>query len=98
MLYLYFFILILIMNIIGYAVMYIDKKKAQKGTYRISEKYIFILALFFGAIGIYLGMYKFRHKTKHTLFTVGIPICIIINGITIYYILSHNILSYLINY
>ena len=78
--------------------MYIDKNKAKKGKYRISEKAIFITALLLGAIGVYIGMYKFRHKTKHTLFTVGIPICIIINLFSIYLIFSRNILNLFINY
>ena len=78
--------------------MFIDKKKAKKGDYRISEKTIFITALLLGGVGVYIGMYKFRHKTKHLSFTIGIPICIIINIITVYYILSKNVLIYFLNY
>lgn len=78
--------------------MYIDKNKAKKGKYRISEKTLFITAFLLGGIGIYAGMYKFRHKTKHTLFTVGIPVCIIINLFCVYYILSKNLLNILLNY
>lgn len=78
--------------------MYIDKNKAKKGSYRISEKAIFIISLILGGLGVYIGMYKFRHKTKHMSFTVGIPICIIINIITIYYIFSKNLLFSLANY
>lgn len=78
--------------------MYIDKNKAKKGSYRISEKAIFITALLLGAVGVYIGMYKFRHKTKHTSFTVGIPLCIIINILSIYFILSKNLLISFANY
>ena len=78
--------------------MYIDKNKAKKNEYRISEKAIFIVSLLLGATGVYVGMYKFRHKTKHTLFTVGIPICIIINIVSIYYILTEEILLQFANY
>jgi uncharacterized membrane protein YsdA (DUF1294 family) len=78
--------------------MFIDKKKAKNGDYRISEKTIFIVSLLLGAIGVYVGMYKFRHKTKHSSFTLGIPICIIINILTIYYILSKNLLVVFLNY
>ena len=59
--------------------MYLDKIKAKKGNYRISEKTIFITALHLGAVGVYIGMYTVRHKTKHLKFTVGIPIMFIIN-------------------
>ena len=72
--------------------MYIDKQKAKKGTYRVSEKTIFIVSLLLGSIGVYVGIYTFRHKTKHLSFTVGIPITIIINIISVYYIISKKIL------
>ena len=77
--------------------MYIDKNKAKKGSYRISEKAIFVTSLLLGAVGVYIGMYKFRHKTKHTSFTVGIPLCIIINILSIYFILSKNLLISFVN-
>jgi len=98
MIYLYFLIYVLLINVIGFLVMYIDKNKAKKGNYRISEKSIFIIAFLLGAIGTYAGMYKFRHKTKHTSFTVGIPICIILNIFTVYYVISKNLLVFLANY
>ena len=97
MIYVYFLIYIILINLIGFFTMYIDKNKAKKGKYRISEKSIFIIAILLGGIGVYIGMYKFRHKTKHTLFTVGIPICIIINIFCIYYIISKNLLTIFIN-
>jgi len=78
--------------------MFIDKNKAKKGRYRISEKALFLTSVFLGAVGIYLGMYAFRHKTKHLRFTVGIPVCIIINILSIYYIITSNLLFTLTNY
>ncbi len=68
--------------------MKIDKEKAKKGERRISEKSIFTFALFLGAIGIYAGMQKYRHKTKHFKFIVLIPILIFVNILTVYYILT----------
>lgn len=73
--------------------MYVDKKRAKNNNYRISEKTFFVIGLFLGAIGVYLGMYKFRHKTKHYLFTIGIPVVIVINTFTIYYIFTNKILN-----
>lgn len=70
-----------------------DKNQAINNKYRISEKNLFIIAILLGGIGIYIGMYTFRHKTKHVKFTFGIPIVIIINIITIYYIISHVLLN-----
>lgn len=91
--YLYFILYILIINLVGFLAMYIDKNKAKQGKYRISEKSLFVISLLLGGIGVYIGMYKFRHKTKHLSFTVGIPVCIIINVISVYYILTKNLLT-----
>ena len=68
-----------------------DKYLAKNNKWRISEKAIFTLSLLLGSIGTYLGMYKFRHKTKHLKFTIGIPVIFIINIITIYYMYKYNI-------
>ena len=85
----YLIIYFMIINGIGFLTMYIDKKKAIKGSYRISEKTLFIISVFLGAIGVYFGIYKFRHKTKHSLFTIGIPLCIILNIMFLYYIIAY---------
>lgn len=84
----YLTIYIVVINILAYIAMYDDKKKAKNGKflYRTSEKTLFTYALFLGSLGIYAGMYKFRHKTKHKKFTIGIPIMFFINLLTIYYL------------
>jgi uncharacterized membrane protein YsdA (DUF1294 family) len=98
MIYIYLAIYILIINIIGFIMMYIDKEKAKKDKYRISEKTFFVISLLLGAIGTYIGMYKFRHKTKHNLFTIGIPVMIVLNLFTVYFIISKNVLEYIIEF
>lgn len=61
----------IIVNIIGFALMGIDKYKAKKRAFRIPEATLFIVALIGGSIGSILGMYAFRHKTDiGILFTV----------------------------
>lgn len=65
---------LLIMNVSAFAAMGIDKKRAQKGRYRISEKTLFFQAIIGGSGGTFMGMYHFRHKTKNRKFVVGIPI------------------------
>ena len=70
---------IIIINIISFFIMLYDKKQAIYHNFRISEKTIFIVSLLLGGIGTYVGMYVFRHKTKHLKFTIGIPIVIILN-------------------
>lgn len=66
-------IYILTINAIGYAMMWYDKRCAQLGQWRIKERTLFIIALSGGSIGSIIGMYQFRHKTKHPSFTIGIP-------------------------
>lgn len=54
--------------------MYIDKQRAIKNEWRISEKSLFTLAIAGGAIGGVLGMYLCRHKTRHNSFAFGFPL------------------------
>lgn len=72
------YIYILLINILGFLLMYIDKQKSINNKWRISETNLLSVAVFGGSIGIYLGMNKFRHKTKHNKFKIGIPIIIFI--------------------
>ena len=60
-----------IINLIAFAMMGIDKKRARQGAWRISEKALFGSALLGGSIGAILGMWHFRHKTKHWYFKYG---------------------------
>jgi len=64
---------LLIMNAAGVASMLVDKHKAKKKLWRIPEATLFAIALLGGSIGSLVGMYLFRHKTKHLSFTLGIP-------------------------
>lgn len=66
-----------IINLIGVYVMWSDKRKAKKGAWRIKESTLFAVALLGGALGTTLGMYWFRHKTKHWYFKYGFPIILI---------------------
>ena len=65
---------IIIMNILAYISMGLDKRKAIKHQYRIPEKTLFLLALLGGSLGSILGMKKFHHKTKHWYFKYGMPL------------------------
>ncbi len=60
-------------NFIGYVIMGVDKKRAIRGAWRISEASLFTVALLGGALGCTLGMNHFRHKTKHWYFKYGMP-------------------------
>ena len=71
----------IILNIIGFALMGIDKYKAKKRAFRIPEATLFIVALIGGSIGSILGMYAFRHKTRHWYFVYGMPAILILQVI-----------------
>lgn len=64
---------ILILNLIGFALMGIDKRKAVKGAFRIPEATLFLVAFIGGSIGSLFGMYTFRHKTRKWYFVYGMP-------------------------
>lgn len=64
---------LIIMNIAGFALMGIDKGRAVRHMWRISEATLFAVALLGGGIGCVLGMYTFHHKMKHWYFVVGMP-------------------------
>jgi uncharacterized membrane protein YsdA (DUF1294 family) len=71
-------------NVLTFLLYGIDKWKAQKGKWRIPEETLIWLAIVGGSIGALLGMYLFRHKTKHRKFTLGIP-AILLAQVAIYY-------------
>jgi uncharacterized membrane protein YsdA (DUF1294 family) len=66
------------MNAAAFLLMHADKQKAKKKKRRIPEVTLLASAALGGSIGAVLGMYTFRHKTKHPTFTVGIPIILVL--------------------
>ena len=66
-------IYLIVINIIAFALMGIDKARAQKQKWRIPEKTLFLTTALFGGLGGTLGMTFFRHKTKHWYFKLGFP-------------------------
>lgn len=75
-------------NLIGFALMGIDKHKAKKRAFRIPEATLFIVAIIGGSIGSIIGMYAFRHKTKHLSFVYGMPFILILQIILVAVILN----------
>ncbi|GKU78782.1 DUF1294 domain-containing protein [Paenibacillus sp. L3-i20] len=70
---------LILLNGYGFILMGQDKQKAKRRTRRVPEKKFFIISALGGAIGIWYGMKKWRHKTQHRAFTVGIPTLVIVN-------------------
>ena len=80
------FYYLLLINIISFIIIYIDKQKAIKHKWRIKESTLFLVSIIGGSLGTLIGMYTFHHKTKHIKFTLGIPFIFIIQILLIYYL------------
>lgn len=68
---------LVIVNIFGFALMGIDKRRAIRRSFRVPEATLFLVALIGGSLGSIIGMYTFHHKTRHRIFTIGMPIILI---------------------
>jgi len=78
---------LLVINIVAFIVYGIDKWKAKRGSWRIAEATLLVLAVVGGSIGALLGMKVWHHKTKHKKFSYGLPL-ILLAQIAIIYVLS----------
>jgi len=82
---------LIVINIIGFFIMGIDKRKAIRHAYRIPEATLFLIALIGGSIGSILGMHLFRHKTKHWYFVYGMPAILILQILIVFLLLKSPI-------
>ena len=71
-------IYILIINLIAFVLFGIDKSRAKRGEWRISEKTLFLVALIGGSIGAIMGIHVFHHKTRPWYFRIGLPLILIL--------------------
>lgn len=79
--------LLVVLNLGAFFIMYSDKSRSRvPGRERISEGALFFLAAAFGSLGVYAGMFAFRHKTQRWAFLFGIPLLMIENAATAYLI------------
>ena len=79
-------IYLIIINLIGFYMMWSDKRKAKWGKWRIPEQTLFIVTALGGGIGTIAGMYTFHHKTKKPKFTIGLPTILILEIILVVYL------------
>ena len=77
---------LLMINLIGFLMMWSDKRRAKWGKWRIPEQTLFIVTALGGGIGTIAGMYTFRHKTKKLKFTIGLPALVILEIILVIYL------------
>lgn len=82
---------LLAINIVTFFVYGIDKYKARKEKWRISEATLLMLAAIGGSIGALLGMKTWHHKTKHKKFKYGVPAILLLQIIlTVYLYLEYS--------
>ena len=72
-LYLILALYLAVINLTGFAMMGIDKRKAVKKRWRVRESTFFLTAVLGGSVGCMIGMRTFHHKTKHWYFVFGMP-------------------------
>ena len=78
----------MIINLVGFVMMCVDKQLAIHHKNRIPEKALFLIAIIGGSLGGILGMYAFRHKTRHWYFVYGMPAIFILQIILVIVIMS----------
>ena len=79
---------LLIINAVGIFFMLADKQKAKKKQWRIPEATLMGIAAVGGSVGVLIGMYAFRHKTKHAKFYIGVPLLLILQiGLAVLYLI-----------
>ena len=66
------------LNVISFCLMGYDKRCAKEGKWRVPEKTLFLATACFGGLGGVLGMFLFRHKTKHWYFKLFFPLLLVI--------------------
>ena len=81
-------IYLIIINIIAFALMGIDKKRARNKEWRISEAALFVTALLFGSLGSNIGMRVFHHKTKHWYFVIFMPLIMVVQIVILAFVLN----------
>ena len=69
---------LLAINAVTFIVYGIDKYKAKKAKWRISEATLLLLAVLGGSVGAWVGMKVWHHKTMHKKFKYGIPAILVI--------------------
>ena len=78
----------ILVNLIGFLMMGIDKSRAKRKAWRISEKALFTCAFIGGSFGMTAGMYTFRHKTRHWYFKYGLPAVLLVQVVLMSFIIK----------
>ncbi len=80
---------IVVINLVSFMMFGIDKYKARRGQWRISEATLLAVAAIGGSIGAWMGMKVWHHKTLHSKFRYGVPIILLVHIALIAYFCGH---------
>ena len=69
---------ILAINLLGFVLAGVDKRRAVRKRWRIPERQLLLVAFLGGSVGLYLGFRVFRHKTRHPKFMIGVPLVLLL--------------------
>lgn len=67
-----------IVNVAGFILPAVDKRRAKKDRWRIRESTLFLISALGGSVAMYISMRLFHRKTKHKRFMIGIPVIIVL--------------------
>lgn len=76
-------IYIILINLVSLLLMKTDKNRARQRKWRIPEASLWFVSIIGGSLGTWIGMFLFRHKTKHLSFRIGLPLLIIIQVLSV---------------
>lgn len=83
----------ILMNAIAIVLMKKDKQYAKEEKRRIRESTLLAVAFAGGGLGMYFAMYRYKHKTLHKKFTIGVPVAIVIHFALVSYMVVSSWLS-----
>lgn len=86
-------VFIIMINLIAILLMKKDKEYAEKGERRIREATLLLVALMGGSFGMYFAMFKYKHKTLHRKFSIGVPVIIMLQFAYMTYAVLKGILA-----
>lgn len=86
----YLLIYLLVLNLFELTLMGIDKQKAKRNVFRISEANLFLVAILGGSIGGILGMHLFHHKTRKWYFVYGMPAILAVQILLVLFLLFYS--------
>lgn len=86
-------VFIIMINLIAILLMKKDKEYAEKGERRIREATLLLVALMGGSFGMYFAMFKYKHKTLHRKFSIGVPVIIMLQFAYMAYAVLKGILA-----